>query len=267
MNDGTGIDYAALIERVLRDDLAMTYFVDKWYHHAATVFDHRPRKSGKLRVSDAGTCRLMLWADVHGKFDLPEDVNSVDDKMQPGILDGARTAYLIAAGIKRWFWPLTASIEQEVDACGIPGHADLIVWADPDPIEVIECKMTLYSKPIVDPKDRHPYWLHQACRYALSINAPNFVVLVHAPCVWNGATRASFRYSTDEYMAQTVDEYGRLAAAFGDDAPEPDRGIADPRADVDERWRCKSCRYSQCGNNENPKRPTVDTIVDELATI
>jgi len=271
MNEGTGFDYADLIERVLRDDVAMTYFVDHWYRIAPTVFDLRERMPGKLRVSDAGTCRLALWADVHNRFDLPEDVNAVDDKMQPGIIDGARSAYLIAAGIKRWYWPLTVTIEQRIDAWNTPGHADLIVWAEPEPIEVVECKMTLYTKPIADPKDRHDYWLHQACRYALGVGAPHFVVLVHAPGVWNGPTRASFRDSTAEWATKTDHEYARLADALDDTAPEPDRGIADTRPEwIDaggERWRCKSCRYSQCGNNENPAKPTVDTIVDELARL
>lgn len=262
-NSGTGIDYPKLIERTISDDLAMTYYVDSWYHMAPTIFDHRPRPTipgdtqKLIRVSDAGTCRQQLWADLHDKFDIPDSPSLILDKMYSGILDGAVTAYLIAAGIKRWHWPLTAVIEQAIDARGVPGHADVVIYAEPDPIEVVESKLTLYPKGIADPAIRHTYWLHQACKYALGVGAPFFVVLVHAPAAFTGATRQAFRYATADHAVTTEAEYARLRQAQNNEAPEPD-------APEDESWRCRSCRYSQCseGRNVNPRRKFEEVIVD-----
>jgi hypothetical protein len=267
-NSGTGIDYPKLIERVYSDEVARHYFTESWYRRSATLFDARPRPvipgdTHKLvRVSDAGTCRQQLWADLHDKLDIPDNPVMIDDKMEPGILDGARTAFLIAAGIERWYWPLTAVIEQAIDARGIPGHADVVVYAEPDPIEVIECKLTLYPKGIDDPETRHTYWLHQACKYALGVGAPFFVVLVHAPAAFTGATRQAFRYSTVEHAVTTEAEYARLREAQHDAAPAPD-------APEDESWRCRSCRYSQCseGRNVNPRRKFEEVIVDEIGVL
>ena len=255
---GTGIDYAELIDRVLGDETAMRAVRNHWDKFSSGILDDRPRLPGSLRVSDAGSCALSLWAQLHDKLDIPDDVHSLDARMQPGILDGTRTACLIAAGLQRWYWPLTAVVEQTVDHGMVPGHADLVVYAEPDPIEVIECKMTFYTKGIEPPEERHKYWIHQACAYANGVGAPNFVVLVHAPAAWNGPTRRSFRYVTDEWATDTNIEYFRLAQATLTVPPE---------ADAIEDWRCKSCRFSQCERNANPLRPTVDTIVDEIGAL
>lgn len=249
------IDYAALIKRVLADKSAMHEARRCWFVHAANILDDRPRTAGKLRVSDAGACSLSLWAEIHGKLDIGENYQTLDSRMQPGQLDGARTACLIAAGIKCFYWPLTVQLEQLLDHELVPGHADIIVYAEPDPIEVVECKLTLYGKGIKPPEEEHRYWIYQACLYAMHVGAPTFVVLVHAPAAWSGPSRAAFRYYTDDWRLETVEEYARLAQAMRDDPPE-----ADPPQD----WRCKSCRYSQCERNVNPLRPVVERIVDEV---
>jgi PD-(D/E)XK nuclease superfamily protein len=262
----TGIDYADLIARVLQDRIATLHMRELWHAYARNVFDDRERDEGKLRVSDSGSCKLSLWAELHDKLTIPENYASMDDKMQPGILDGARTACLIAAGIRRWCWPFTTEIEPELDygygppypIVKIAGHADLVVYAEPDPIEVVECKMTLYTKGIEPPENRHRYWIHQACAYALGLHAPSFVVLVHAPAVWNGPTRVAYRYNTADYAEETAREYERLTLATLDDPPE---------ADADEDWRCKSCRYAHCERNMNPRLPSIETIVDEVGVI
>jgi hypothetical protein len=203
-----------------------------------------------------------VWADIHHLLDLPENPAALDDKMHAGITDGGRHAYLIAAGIKRWHWPLTTSIEQVIDADGVPGHSDVGVWAEPDPIEIIENKLTMYTKAIEDPALRHPYWCYQAAKYALGIGAPYFVVVVHAPAAWNPPTCRSFRYATVEWAVRTEAEYDRLRTAERDEPPPPD-------APEDEAWRCKSCRWSQCseGRNLNPLRPMIEVIADEMGVL
>ena len=259
----TGIDYADLIRRVYADDVALHHFEELWWATAPNIFSDRKRGAGKLRVSDSGACRLSLWADVHGKLDIPENIEMRDSRMEPGIVDGARTACLIAAGIRRWYWPLTCVLEQPTGT-DIPGHADVIVMAEPDPVEVIECKQTFFSQPITAPEEQnkkgedHRYWIYQACRYAMDVGAPSFVVLVHAPGVWQPPARRAFRYDTAAWSNETLLEYTRLAGALEDAPP-----IADPR----EAFRCRSCRYSQCEQNENPLRPVVDRIVDEVGVV
>lgn len=254
----TGIDYPELIKKVLADDVALNYFHEQWERNAHTAFDDRAREAMTVRVSDSGACSLSLWADLHGRYTIPDDFGSVDSRMQPGILDGMRTACLIAAGISRWYSPLTTILEPTVVSNGIRGHADVLVCAEPDVLEVVECKMTLYTKGIEPPDKRHRYWMRQACMYALGMEAPNFVVLVHAPAVWNGPTRMGFRYATADYADETRREYERLAHALLDEPPE---------ADPDFDWRCKSCRFGNCELNDNPRRPCVETIVDEIGVL
>ena len=255
----TGIDYPELIKKVLADDLALNYFHEQWERNAHTAFDSCPRAPLSLRVSDSGSCSLSLWADLHGKYTIPDEVGSVDSRMQPGILDGMRTACLIAAGISRWYWPLSTILEPSVDCNGIAGHADVLVCAEPDVLEVIECKMTFFTKPIEPPEERHKYWIHQACMYALGMEAPHFVVLVNAPAVWGGnPTRRAFRYLTADFEAETLREYARLGRALLKEPPE---------ADPDFDWRCKSCRYAGCELNANPLLPRVETVADEVGVI
>lgn len=245
----TGIDYGDLVRRCYTDEKAMKLFADRWWVVAPHLFDDRKRKERSLRVSDSGACRQQLWADVHGKLDIPDNLEMRDSRMEPGIIDGARTACLIAAGVERWHWPYTTRIEQETDADGaVPGHADVIVLAEPDPLEVVECKLTMYDKPTPPPHEEDDrgedrlYWLYQACRYAMSVGAPSFVIAVHAPAAWKSPKRQQFRYETDVWREKTIAEYERLATALLDERPEPD-----PRQD----FRCKSCRYSQCSENRN----------------
>ena len=259
----TGIDFPDLIRRVYADDQALHHFEELWWATAPNIFSDRKRHAGKLRVSDSGACALALWADIHGKLDIPENLEMRDSRMEPGIVDGARTACLIAAGIKRWFWPLTTILEYPTGD-DVPGHADVIVMAEPDPVEVVECKLTMYSQPSPPPEEPnkkgedHRYWIYQACRYALDVEAPSFVVLVHSPGAWNPPTRRAFRYETAAWRDETLREYARLATALGDTPPP---------ADAREEFRCRSCRFSQCERNVNPLRPVVDRIVDEVGVL
>lgn len=261
---GSGIDYPDLCRRVTGDELALQYFRELWAEHAPRIFDERARVNGALRVSDSGECALKLWADIHGAFDIADNLESADSRMELGTLDGAKTACKIAAGIRRWYWPLTVLIEPELDCGGIRGHADVVVYAEPETaIEVVECKLTFYSKAIEPPDainlkgEDHKYWIYQPCRYALGVGAETFVVLVHGPAVWSGQRRKQFRYFTEDWRGATMVEYDRLAHAVGTEPPE---------ADVREKWRCEYCRYSiaHCEHNLNPYGPVTVTIVDAL---
>jgi hypothetical protein len=259
----TGIDYADLVRQVVADEHAMDLFRAYWRETSGRIFDERERREREVRTSDAGRCTLNLSIELAGFYDIPDDYESYESRMQLGILDGAKASCLIAAGIQRWHWPFTTQIEPEVEFGGIRGHADCIVCAEPQPIELVECKLTFYTKGIEPPDvpnargEDHKYWIYQACHYALAVNAETFCVLVHAPAAWNGPKRKSFRYITDDWRDETIAEFARLQRATGPDAP------ADPR----EAWRCVSCRFSQCERNANPLRPTVERIVDELGAL
>lgn len=256
----TGIDYADLVKRVSGDDDAMGYFRELWAQYAPRAFDERKRRPGKLRVSDAGDCALQKWYDIRGELDIPDDYESVDSRLEAGILDGMKTSCKIAAALLAWFWPLTARIEVPIDDEDVPGHADVVVYAEPDAIEVVECKLTFTTKAIMDPTepdkkgDTHEYWCLQAAKYALAIGAPSFVVLVHAPCTWHGPRRRQFRYETELWRERVITEYARLDRATWE---------TKPKADPTESWRCEYCRVStiHCERNVNPRglvgQPTI----------
>lgn len=255
MTTGTGIDYGNLVLRVLGDQRAFDRARELWREHSPRIFDNdRERQGNKIRPSDAGRCKLQVYAELHGLYDMPENLSDIDSKMHMGIVDGARTTCLIAAGIERWCWPLSAKIEVPIDSVGdiLPGHADLVVYAEPDPMEVLECKLTLWPKSIDAPDKRHKYWVYQACRYAIGLGTPTFAVAVHAPCVWNGERRKTFVYERDVWLQETMLEYGRLGEAENDEPPEPDVNYAEAE------WRCRSCRFGQCERNTNPLLPAAE---------
>lgn len=266
----TGIDYADLPKRVAADPVAMAYYRDLWRLHAPTIYDERDRVNGKLRVSDAGRCALELYGELHGLYTLDDDYESLDSRMMAGIADGLRTCCMVAAGIRRWYWPLHLEIElPNLNDDGIPGHTDGITYCGDDAQEVIEAKLTFQTAKIEPPDapnnrgERRLYWIYQACRYAMNVGTPTFVILVHAPAAWHGPKRAQYRYQTEVWAERTTAEYDRLSKALRDDRPA---------ADVDEleaRFRCKSCRVGvvNCEQNVNPLNPVTLRVVDELEAL
>jgi hypothetical protein len=263
-----GIDYADLCLRVLDDELAYSFFEEEFDKMRGLFGRHKLPPS--LSPSKAGSCPLSLWSELHGHDHLPENVQTRDSKMEPGIVDGARSQALIKAGIRRWYWPFSTREELEITHDGMTGHTDQVLMLDPDPIEPIEHKLTLYTGAIeppehVDKRGEHrKYMIYQCCWYAIALGTETFTVMIHAPATWHPPYRRQFRYFTDEWRAETLAEYARL---------EPATHTEPPEADPPNEFRCESCRYASergfplCERNRNPFKPLEERVEDTLEAL
>lgn len=246
------INYVDLINEVLLDDAALARADELAAQQFAESYRRKHDHGGHLRISDAGECVRRTWARVHDAEDIPENARGLR-KMRDGSRSGVETACLIVAGIERFHADLGARCEVDVDYNGIPGHADVIVYtAGPKAIEVVECKRTGgYWAPTKanpegpTPESKAPWYITQACAYAQGVGAETFVILVDTPAD-HGTDLRQFRYYTDEWRFDTAVDFDRLAPALLDEPPE---------GDAREDFRCVSCRFSNCGRNENPLRP------------
>lgn len=250
MNAGTGISYPELIDRVLLHPQAMARANELCAQAMAELYTrNHDRQSGKLRISDAGGCVRNVWADIHGAFDLPENPRGLR-KMHDGSRSGVEYACLIVAGIEWFYRPMTARAEVDVRYEGaeyeiIPGHCDVVVYLEPDALEVVEIKRTGSWK-FTTPEEHAPWYVAQACAYAIGLDAEAFVILVDTYAAKGNDLQQS-RYSTADWVESTHLDYARLSAALLDEAPE---------GDAIEAFRCVSCRYSECSRNRNPLNQT-----------
>lgn len=243
MNAGTGIDYVALVDKVLLDERCMARANELCAKAMAELYTrNHKRQPGKLRISDAGGCVLNVWADVHDAFDLPESPRGLR-KIHDGSRAGVEYACLIVAGIEWFYRPYSALAEVSLDYNGIPGHCDVLVRLEPEALEVVEIKRTGSWK-FTTPEESAPWYLTQACAYAQGVDADTFVVLVDAYAA-KGDDLRQFRYATDDWVVGAHDDYERLGAALGHEPPE---------GDAAQDFRCVSCRYSACERNRNVLR-------------
>lgn len=258
---GTGVDWGYAIKEAIRDKQIFATAKDLWRAGSPALFDDRLRLDPHgLRISDAGRCVRELNGELYGRFDIPENYDQIDSRMQSGILDGGKAACLAAAFVKHRLWPMTAVLEAYAEFCGIPGHADLAILIEPDEyVEVVEFKESQFPKAADVPRD---YYMLQACAYALALKAPAFAVVVHTPAAFKAPRRRCFRAMTEHWADRTAADYTRLVRAQEEAIPEPD--VRD-----DEGWRCEYCRLSQCGLNKNPLNPRqiVDVVVDEVGVL
>lgn len=258
------IDYVALIDRVLSDEAALARADHLTAIQSAESYRRSHDHGGTLRISDAGECRRKTWSRVHNAEDIPENPRGMR-KMRDGSRSGVETACLIVAGIERWHADLGARCEVEVEYNGIPGHADVIVYATgPKVVEVVECKRTggYWSSTKANPdgptpESKAPWYITQACAYAQGVGAETFVILVDTPADRDTDLR-QFRYFTDEWAFDTATDFSRLEAALNDEPPE---------GDAREEFRCVSCRFSRCGRNANPLRPAPSVEAALAASI
>ncbi len=246
------------VEEALLSDDILTRAQALWRTVAADVLDrNHGRIDGRLRASDAGRCVRELWAEIHGKRDLPEDAQGLL-KMNAGSLIGAWLACLLGAGAEAHGYTAHAEVLLEGQD-GVSGHCDLsigkVINGAVEPLVVIEFKQSFWTGAHDGPKSYH---LVQAAKYASLIGAPYFVVVQYLP-----GTQARFDkalgtkvaqphiepsqvYKTSEYTEIAAKDYDRLRAALKDERPE---------GDPSEGFRCRSCRYGACERNENPANP------------
>jgi hypothetical protein len=248
----------AAIENALRDDALLQRARE---YHAEIAGDvllrNHERAPGSLRISDAGSCSLELWAKLNDKLDIPEEPKSFL-RMNNGSLMGAWLACLLKAGLEKahdWRTLLETTVSHD----GIPGHVDATVLSGLMACEAtVEFKLSAWTGDWRG--DCKPAHRLQSGKYALAERAPqHFVVVYYASSpdrIYDKATKEWFAgewlvvhpFTTEETEFDVALEYERLRAALSKDAPA---------ADPPEAWNCKYCRYSKCERNKNPNRPAT----------
>ena len=250
----------AMIERALLTEPTLARAEALWRGVAPEVLSrNHGRAPGVLRASDAGRCSRELWAEIHGKRDLPEDAQGLL-KMNLGSCAGAWLACLLGAAAEEQGYVASA----EVALGGPPtalvsGHCDLAIYRELngalDPLLVVEFKFSAWTGAHDGPK---PYHLVQACKYARLIGAPYFCVVLYYPSTQARfdktiGTKVSEPHIEPSQLYDANDpkilsdmnaDYERLAKALNDEMPE---------GDPQEAFRCRSCRFSECERNVNVK--------------
>lgn len=221
--------------------------VDLW-NTLPPLLEPKERIDGTVRMSDTGKCRRELWADIHGKLDLPPDPLTAITRFDLGTLYGAWLACLEVAAIHKHAPHLTTMLEPEVAYRGVSGHIDVLCFeatlAGDLPCWVIENKSTYWSGVLEPPHEAHPYQVQQAGGYGLATAAPIASIVTIGPAA-RGMKLQQFDYLTADLIANVDAELARLSAATADIPPE---------GDAVEPWRCKSCRFSDCARNANRAR-------------
>ena len=251
----TGREILSAIERGCLDPEIRGIAAGYYASAAATALgnDHS-RKPGTIRASDAGRCVRELWADLHGKLDLPQDASTQLSRFDIGTLYGAWLAAILKATLEKEDANIRVVLEVEVTRQGVTGHADAIVCRclpallnpqpeDFKPIYTCEFKSTYGKSNKKLPSEDRFYQVAQVTHYALTYKSPMGGVITFAPAAWP----AEDRFTAEDcdpavYELRTDLEYARLAAALLDEMPD---------GDPDQAWRCQSCRFSACERNKN----------------
>jgi len=245
------IDIKAHVFAANEDDALREKARALFLQHAQDLFDHAPRP--RLSPSMAGSCVLEAWAQVHSLTDIPHDPYTQLTRFDTGHLMGLWQAALLATILEQRYG-LTCVLEQATSYENLPGHCDIAVYenVEADALYVVDMKWTYWTDEIHEAK---PYQVLQTAIYALALRAPWCSVFTLAPGVWRG--EKSHQHDLEPWhLQENVDlEIERLKAALEDEAPE---------GDPQEAWRCKTCSYSACKRNKNPRKPKQDGLLDLL---
>lgn len=203
--------------------------------------DHS-RKPGMLRGSDMGGCVRQVWADVHGKLDIPEDPDALL-KMRAGTMVGAHLGATLLAGLAAG-----VVLEPEVRYRNVVCHTDIAV-----PRQSIEVKTVFVPFDMGRPEEPNKsgetkdYYVLQSVINAAAVENEHASVLVALPALFagKGDRLRQYDYRTDEWLSRVDAEIERLTPALGDSMPE---------GDPQQRWRCSTCRMGACPKNVNPLR-------------
>jgi hypothetical protein len=234
----------ALLDHARTDPRLLGIARTKFAQMAPDLFEER---KPHLSLSNAGSCALSLWAELHGKNDIPDGSFYARDR---GTLMGAWYAALLGTALYEGEPRLHPFAEFTLQYDGVPGHADLALYDAPDAsgfcLAVIDFKTTgafQTPEPHESKKDGTSdiHYCLQVAAYALSLGAPWFAI---ARFLGGGRLVVSW-YETASWKPAVDAEVARLRTAEKDEAPAPD-----PRA----AWLCESCRFSGCARNRNPRR-------------
>lgn len=224
------------------------------FKHATDGLLAAKEERQELHASDAGRCRLELWAALHGKLDLPENPETILTRFDLGALFGAWNAALLAAALEKYAPHLETVLEPVVVYRSVTGHIDALVRDRETKVAlwVVEFKSTYFSRPPDAPDKHAPYQVLQAATYAKATEAPLFTLFIVAPAVqkvYDKATKTRYAppkyrqddYRTADWAADVDEEIDRLETATEAQPPEQD---------VQDSWRCASCRLGACPLNE-----------------
>jgi hypothetical protein len=213
---------------------------------------HQERRA-EIRPSDFGSCRLSLWAEVHGKADIPRHgIDDVLTRLDLGTLIGAWEACLLAENCAPWL----ASLEYEPIG---GGHIDVLL-TDPETGEnvVAEFKSNYETGTIKHPLEKGNNRAHvlQAGDYATrpDVGARRMIIVYVKPAAKKGERFAQFEIDAEGWAQAVIEERARLAPALAFDPPTPDPQFF---------WSCHTCRYSACKKNLNKNRPAIAAALNE----
>jgi hypothetical protein len=225
---------------------------------ALSLFEREPKT--RISRSDCGRCALDVWAEIHGRYDLPDAKFAPRDR---GTLTGAWRAALLKVEIESRHDDVLVALEHESDYRGVVGHSDLIVCAKSDALLkqalwVWEAKdsAAFTIRPPHEPGKTVPPNTHhvlQTALGALSVDAPDLMVSTFGPSAGadppDDKSENHSEYDVDSWKALVDEEIDRLRTAERKEPPP-----ADPRFD----YQCEGCRYSACSRNRNPLKPAPD---------
>lgn len=194
-----------------------------------------------LRISDVGSCSLALWAKVRGELTMPRDPQATWSRLMAGSMFGALLGRIFKAAMDRRRVECELEILVTIDE--IPGHVDIVL---PVYQHIYELKSTYFTKS-TGPSSFH--WL-QAGMYCDALGGDYTASIIMIQPTLTGARPRLIEYPA-ENMEQVIEdarrESFRLRRAAG--------AIVPPEADVlpeEKSWRCKTCQYGRCSENQNP---------------
>jgi hypothetical protein len=216
----------------------------------------QPQDHGGIRPSSYGSCRLALWATIHGREDIARD--AVDDylaKMDLGTMTGAWNAALLYVAASREGWDVLLEFVPEggghIDGLCRKAHSDGLDHETHGVSHVVEFKSQWSSGAIPDPASDSPQHLLQAADYALRTSSPRFTLVYLRPGAKKGERLKQWEYEAAPYRLLIEAERERLSAALLDDPPMPD---------PQNRWSCYTCRVSTCRKNKNGAAESADAL-------
>jgi hypothetical protein len=211
-------------------------------------------RQAEIRPSDFGSCRLSLWAEIHGQSDIPRD--PIDDRLtrlDMGSLIGAWEACLLLAHCTvHSGWVVRLEFEP-IDG----GHIDALATSQATGEQVpIEFKSSYDTGAIKDPlaKGGSRHHCLQLGDYATrtEIDASRMILVYVKPAAKKGSRIAQFELEAAPWAEAVVVERSRLAPALWDDPPTPDPQTF---------YACYTCRYGACPENKN--RAATVAALDE----
>lgn len=194
-------------------------------------------QSQGLRISDAGSCSLALWAKVNGELTIARDPMTSLSRLDAGSIFGAYLGRLYKAGCARR--GVLVLLEEEVECDGIPGHIDIRL---PEYKHIYDVKSN-YDNKKYDRKQGHA---QQIGMYADSYDDDYTasIALFRLATPTRAFRLTEYEIDQENLIADAKAESFRLRRAAG--------AVIPPEPDIASAWVCKSsCQYGSCSRNTN----------------